>query len=52
MADEAKTSAEEVRVKAEKKADEVKDTVEEYRARGENAVKGAVEGAKKGFNKK
>lgn len=49
---DARTRAEQVADEAKVKGGEVKEVVDDYRNRSENAVKGAVDGAKKGFNKK
>lgn len=48
-ATQAKTTVDDVKSKVEVKATELKTTAEHYKDRGEKAVHGAVEGAKKGF---
>jgi gas vesicle protein len=47
-----KQKAAELKDKASARADEAKDFAEEYKERGERAVRGAIDGAKKGFNDK
>jgi gas vesicle protein len=46
---EAAKRAEEAKLKADHVKTEVIEKVEEYKGRGERAVDGAIEGAKKGF---
>ncbi len=49
LKNEAAKRSEEVKDKSVKVASDVKEKADEYKTRGERAVEGAIEGAKKGF---
>ena len=52
LADEAKASVADIKDKTGRVAGEAAENFDTYRSKSENAVKGAIDGAKKGFNKK
>ena len=52
LADEAKASVADIKDKTERVAGEAVENFDAYKSKSENAVKGAIDGAKKGFNKK
>ncbi len=52
LADEAKASVADIKDKTGRVAGEAAENFDTYRSKSESAVKGAIDGAKKGFNKK